>query len=71
MADSIKLATGQPIDLSNPMTTLGGQLGQALGGGLQQLAANRIQRLQQQQQVGGLAQLLGGNQELAQNILSQ
>ena len=71
MADPIKLATGQPIDLSSPMTTLGGQLGQVLGGGLQQLAANRIQRLQQQQQVGSLANLLGGNQQLAADILSQ
>lgn len=71
MADALKLATSLPVGTTSPSASLGGQLGQALGGGLQQLAANRLQRLQQQQQVGGLAQLLGGNQELAQNILTQ
>jgi hypothetical protein len=71
MADPLKLATTTPVSTSSPMTTLGGQLGQALGGGLQQLAANRLQRLQQQQQVSGLVNLIGGDQQLAANILSQ
>jgi hypothetical protein len=62
---------GAPINIGSQSASLGSALGQALGGGLQQLAANRIQRLQQQQQVGSLANLLGGNQQLAADILSQ
>lgn len=62
---------GTPINIGSQSASLGSALGQALGGGLQQLAANRLQRLQQQQQVGSLANLLGGNQQLAADILSQ
>ena len=62
---------GSPINIGSQSASLGSALGQALGGGLQQLAANRLQRLQQQQQVSGLANLIGGDQQLAANILSQ